>query len=155
MVPPTLFFTNIKRLWSVFPEFFNKWTLTLMTKERGVKFAKKNPSWQLGHPENSHKVPENAKFQFWARVNKIDGEMNSYVYLKKEYIFCQNLPSGGSPKYPLSYYFNPFGIIFYRSAFFYIFLSNLLEIDTDMSDKLVLTQNHFLPHTLPPEGPCK
>ena len=46
-------------------KFFLKFSaLTLMTKECGVKFAKKNPGGQLSRPKNSQKVLENAKISF-------------------------------------------------------------------------------------------
>ena len=64
IVPPGLFLTDLGRLWSDFFETFRKWTLTLMTKVHGVRFAKKFPRGQLGCPESSQKVPENAKISF-------------------------------------------------------------------------------------------
>ena len=39
MVPPGLFLTDLGCLWSDFFETFRKWTLTLMTKGHGIRFA--------------------------------------------------------------------------------------------------------------------
>ena len=89
MIPPGLFFTDLGRLWRDFVETFRKWTLTLISKGYGVKIAKKNSRWQLGCLENSQKFQKMPKFHFWARVTKIDGEVDSYVYLKGKFFFAK------------------------------------------------------------------